>query len=137
MAALWAVFTFGGNGPALTAHGSLDLKEEIQIQNLLHLHLPKSNIAECKLHEFKRQCGFKKEDVKTKIYCTVCCLDWVSFWVYVRMTDEYVYEFQDCVWMWIKAHRTFWASNPTSFWQFLKGSLFMPLVNFSFCYRGF
>jgi hypothetical protein len=27
-----AVFTFGGNGPALTAHGSLDLQQEIQIQ---------------------------------------------------------------------------------------------------------
>jgi hypothetical protein len=29
---LLAVFTFGGSGPALTAHGSLDLKQEIQIQ---------------------------------------------------------------------------------------------------------
>jgi hypothetical protein len=32
MAAFSAVFTFGGSGPALTAHGSLDLKQEIQIQ---------------------------------------------------------------------------------------------------------
>jgi hypothetical protein len=32
MAAFWAVFTFVGSGPALTAHGSLDLKQEIQIQ---------------------------------------------------------------------------------------------------------
>jgi hypothetical protein len=32
MAAFWAVFTFGGSGPALTALGSLDLKQEIQIQ---------------------------------------------------------------------------------------------------------
>jgi hypothetical protein len=32
MAAFWTVFTFGGSGPALTAHGSLDLKQEIQIQ---------------------------------------------------------------------------------------------------------
>jgi hypothetical protein len=32
MAAFWAVFIFGGCGPALTAHGSLDLKQEIQIQ---------------------------------------------------------------------------------------------------------
>jgi hypothetical protein len=32
MAAFWVVFTFGGSGPALTAHGSLDLKQEIQIQ---------------------------------------------------------------------------------------------------------
>jgi hypothetical protein len=32
MAAFWAVFTFGGSGPAFTAHGSLDLKQEIQIQ---------------------------------------------------------------------------------------------------------
>jgi hypothetical protein len=32
MAAFWAVFTFGGSGLALTAHGSLDLKQEIQIQ---------------------------------------------------------------------------------------------------------
>jgi hypothetical protein len=37
MAALWAVFTFGGSGPALTAHGSLDLKQEIQIQNQITL----------------------------------------------------------------------------------------------------
>jgi hypothetical protein len=34
MAAFWAVFTFGGSGPALTAHGSLDLKQEIQIQTI-------------------------------------------------------------------------------------------------------
>jgi hypothetical protein len=34
MAAFWAVFTFGGSGPALTAHGSLDLKQEIQIQTV-------------------------------------------------------------------------------------------------------
>jgi hypothetical protein len=32
MAAFWAVFTFGSSGPAITAHGSLDLKQEIQIQ---------------------------------------------------------------------------------------------------------
>jgi hypothetical protein len=32
MAAFWPVFTFGGSGPALTAHGSLNLKQEIQIQ---------------------------------------------------------------------------------------------------------
>jgi hypothetical protein len=32
MAAFWAVFTFGGSSPALTAHSSLDLKQEIQIQ---------------------------------------------------------------------------------------------------------
>jgi hypothetical protein len=32
MAAFWTVFTFGVSGPALTAHGSLDLKQEIQIQ---------------------------------------------------------------------------------------------------------
>jgi hypothetical protein len=32
MAAFWAVFIFGGSGPAITAHGSLDLKQEIQIQ---------------------------------------------------------------------------------------------------------
>jgi hypothetical protein len=42
MAAFWAVFTFGGSGPALTAHGSLNLKQEIQIQilakNLSHHH---------------------------------------------------------------------------------------------------
>jgi hypothetical protein len=34
MAAFWAVFTFGGSGPALTAHGSLDLKQEIQVQEI-------------------------------------------------------------------------------------------------------
>jgi hypothetical protein len=32
MAAFWAVFTFGGSGPAFTAHGSMELKQEIQIQ---------------------------------------------------------------------------------------------------------
>jgi hypothetical protein len=32
MAAFWAEFTFGGSGPAITAHGSLDLKQEMQIQ---------------------------------------------------------------------------------------------------------
>jgi hypothetical protein len=32
MVELWAEFPFGGSGPALTAHGSLDLKQEIQIQ---------------------------------------------------------------------------------------------------------
>jgi hypothetical protein len=32
MAAFWAVFTSGGSGPDITAHGSLDLKQEIQIQ---------------------------------------------------------------------------------------------------------
>jgi hypothetical protein len=35
MAAFWAVFTFGGSGSALTAHGSLDLKQENQIQILI------------------------------------------------------------------------------------------------------
>jgi hypothetical protein len=38
MAAFWAVFTFGGSGPALTAHGSLDLKQEIQIQIQIQTH---------------------------------------------------------------------------------------------------
>jgi hypothetical protein len=33
MAAFWAVFTFGGSGPALTAHGSLGIKQEIQNSN--------------------------------------------------------------------------------------------------------
>jgi hypothetical protein len=32
MATFWAVFTFGGSGPDITAHGSLDLKQEILIQ---------------------------------------------------------------------------------------------------------
>jgi hypothetical protein len=31
MAAFWAVFTFEGSGPALTAHGSLDLNQGIHI----------------------------------------------------------------------------------------------------------
>jgi hypothetical protein len=35
MAAFWAVFTFGGSGPDITAHGSLDLKQEIQIQIII------------------------------------------------------------------------------------------------------
>jgi hypothetical protein len=39
MAAFWAVFTFEGSGPALTAHGSLDLKQEIQIQNSKKNHM--------------------------------------------------------------------------------------------------
>jgi hypothetical protein len=39
MAAFWAIFTFGGSGPALTAHGSLDLKQEIQIQNQNFLYI--------------------------------------------------------------------------------------------------
>jgi hypothetical protein len=39
MAAFWAVFTFGGSGPALTAHGSFDLKQEIQIHIFLVLSL--------------------------------------------------------------------------------------------------
>jgi hypothetical protein len=30
MAAFWAVFIFGGSGPTITAHGSLDIKQEIQ-----------------------------------------------------------------------------------------------------------
>jgi hypothetical protein len=38
MGAFWAVFTFGGSGPALTAHGSLDLKQEIQIQIQIGKH---------------------------------------------------------------------------------------------------
>jgi hypothetical protein len=32
MTAFWAVFTFEGIDPAITAHGSLDLVQEIQIQ---------------------------------------------------------------------------------------------------------
>jgi hypothetical protein len=39
MAAFWAVFTFGGSGPALTAHGSLDLKQEIQIQTQMYMYV--------------------------------------------------------------------------------------------------
>jgi hypothetical protein len=38
MAAFWAVYTFGDSGPAITTHGSLDLKQEIQ-------EFP--NMAEC------------------------------------------------------------------------------------------
>jgi hypothetical protein len=38
MAAFWAASTFGGSGPALTAHGSLDLKQEIQIQIQIQMH---------------------------------------------------------------------------------------------------
>jgi hypothetical protein len=34
MEAFWAVFAFRGSGPALTAHGLSDVKEEIQIQML-------------------------------------------------------------------------------------------------------
>jgi hypothetical protein len=46
MEAFWAVFTFGGSGPAITAHGSLDLKQEIQIQIQSILFIPaKSQIC--------------------------------------------------------------------------------------------
>jgi hypothetical protein len=46
MAAFWAVFTFGGSGPALTAHGSLDLKQEIQIQIQKPLYVTHPNKSE-------------------------------------------------------------------------------------------
>jgi hypothetical protein len=38
MAAFWAVFIFGGSGPPnnRAAHGSLDLKQEIQILIKMH-----------------------------------------------------------------------------------------------------
>jgi hypothetical protein len=39
MAAFLAVFTFGVRGPALTAHGSLELKQEIQIQIQIQIGL--------------------------------------------------------------------------------------------------
>jgi hypothetical protein len=39
MAAFWAVFTFRGSGPAITAHGSLDLKQEIQIQIQIQIQI--------------------------------------------------------------------------------------------------
>jgi hypothetical protein len=39
MPAFWAVFTFGGSDPALTAHGSLDLKQEIQIQIQIYINI--------------------------------------------------------------------------------------------------
>jgi hypothetical protein len=45
MAAFWAVFTFGGSGPALTADGSLDLKQEIQIQIQTEIQLSKLSKA--------------------------------------------------------------------------------------------
>jgi hypothetical protein len=32
MAAFWAVFTFGGSGPAITAQWFISLKQEIQNQ---------------------------------------------------------------------------------------------------------
>jgi hypothetical protein len=35
MAALWAVFTFGGSGPALTAHGSSDINVHFPSQHPL------------------------------------------------------------------------------------------------------
>jgi hypothetical protein len=36
MAAFWAVFIFGGSGPAITAHGSLDIKQEFQRNSKLY-----------------------------------------------------------------------------------------------------
>jgi hypothetical protein len=47
MAAFWAVFTFGGSGPALTAHSSLDLKQEIQIQ----IQRPNYLVQDCQPYE--------------------------------------------------------------------------------------
>jgi hypothetical protein len=47
MAAFWAVFTFGGSGPALTAHGSLDPKQEIQIQIQTQVAISQCCICEC------------------------------------------------------------------------------------------
>jgi hypothetical protein len=41
MAAFWAVFTFGSSGPVITAHGSLDLKQEIQLQVSFSLEISK------------------------------------------------------------------------------------------------
>jgi hypothetical protein len=38
MAAFWAVFTFRGSGPAITAHGSLDLKQEIKKKEIKNGH---------------------------------------------------------------------------------------------------
>jgi hypothetical protein len=52
MVAFWAVFIFGSSGPAITAHGSLDLKQEIQIQIQIlfavspHASLKRGSIAE-------------------------------------------------------------------------------------------
>jgi hypothetical protein len=45
MAAFWAVFTFGGSGPAITAHRLLDLKQEIQNQMILLLMLFKRQMC--------------------------------------------------------------------------------------------
>jgi hypothetical protein len=57
MAAFWAVFTLGGSGPAITAHGSLDLKQEIQIQ------IQRTNISFCQWPEASRdlQNRYKKK----------------------------------------------------------------------------
>jgi hypothetical protein len=55
MAAFWAVFIFGGSGPAITAHGSLDLKQEIQIQiqNSLNFILVEVELCCCMLHRHR------------------------------------------------------------------------------------
>jgi hypothetical protein len=53
MAAFWAVFTFGDSGPAITAHGSLDLKQEIQIQIQIQSFVPDK--TSLKIHQVKGQ----------------------------------------------------------------------------------
>jgi hypothetical protein len=53
MAAFWAVFTFGGSGPDITAHGSLDLKQEIQIQ--IHKELQRNVV--CFMQLFSKVCA--------------------------------------------------------------------------------
>lgn len=39
---------------------------------LIQLHLPPTNIAETKLADIKRKCGFERSDVKYSMYCTKC-----------------------------------------------------------------
>jgi hypothetical protein len=51
MAAFWAVFTFGGSGPDITAHGSLDLKQEIQMFSVLFCVIEdKGSGGFCQIH---------------------------------------------------------------------------------------
>jgi hypothetical protein len=54
MAVFWTVFTFGGSDPALTAHGSLDLKQEIQM-----LHVADVQVGgHCDLNDPMMNCTF-------------------------------------------------------------------------------
>lgn len=51
---------------------NLSDKASQDLLNLLQLHLPDKNIAETRLGDMKKKCGFERGDVKFSIYCTKC-----------------------------------------------------------------